>query len=286
MTIQGYPVPDLPGFDAYLGSLQPLTIYADPTLPWAEVAAIKSAADDLANLKVISRATVASWVQEHPRSANVLGLIVGLSQEKFKNTLKHHLKSSGWIMLSKEHPDDLVRMLDEEFDLIHLLDVQSGLSYDFGDILIARAGTRQTAAAAGASGRKVEDEIEAIAKELGLPYQARTRFTGRNGRTAPCDLVIPSGDHAEIAVAAKGFDSTGSKLSDAVTEIENMADVRQPRQYVLAVIDGIGWKNRLKDLRRIYTLWERRQIDGMYSLASLGSFRDDLREAARLRGLL
>ena len=65
-----------------------------------------------------------------------------------------------------------------------------------------------------------------------------------------------------------------------------MADVRLPRQYILAVIDGIGWKSRLADLRRIYRLWETRQIDGMYSLASLDIFRADLEEAARLRGLL
>jgi hypothetical protein len=54
----------------------------------------------------------------------------------------------------------------------------------------------------------------------------------------------------------------------------------------MAVIDGIGWKNRVNDLRRIYTLWERRQIDGMYTLAGLDRFRDDLQQAARLRGLL
>jgi hypothetical protein len=31
---------------------------------------------------------------------------------------------------------------------------------------------------------------------------------------------------------------------------------------------------------------EREQIDGMYSLASMDRFRDDRREAAKLRGLL
>jgi hypothetical protein len=177
-------------------------------------------------------------------------------------------------------------MLEENFDLNRLVTMQRRRPYDFGDVLVARAGTRLTAARAGASGRKVEDEIEAVAGDLGLPCQTRTRFTGRNGRTAPCDLAIPSGQHADIVVAAKGFDSTGSKLTDAVREIEEMADVRQARQFIMAVIDGIGWKSRLADLRRIYRLWERQQIDGMYSLATLDRFRHDLDEAARLRGLL
>ena len=61
-----------------------------------------------------------------------------------------------------------------------------------------------------------------------------------------------NGGNAAIAVAAKGFDSTGSKLTDAVREIEEMADVRLPRQFIMAVIDGIGWKSRQSDLRRIY----------------------------------
>lgn len=177
-------------------------------------------------------------------------------------------------------------MLDAEYDLVRLVEVQRGRRYEFGDILVARAGTRVTATRAGASGRRVEDDIEAIARDLGLAYETRTRFMGRNGRTSPCDLVVPSGPDAAIAVAAKGFDSTGSKLSDAVREIEEMADVRLPRQFIIAVIDGIGWKSRIADLRRIYTLWERKQIDGMYSLASLDRFREDLVGAARLRGLL
>lgn len=279
-------MPDIPTFSEYRASLGRLTTIADPTAASAGAAEIKAAAGSLAALPEINTATLAAWAGDHPAWVNVLGLAVGLSQEKLKNTLKHHFDTAGWVNLARERPDELVGMLEREFDLVRLIEVQRNRQYDFGDILIARAGTRQTATAAGASGRKIEDEIEAIARSLHLPYQTRTRFTGRNGRTAPCDLVIPTGREAEIAVAAKGFDSTGSKLTDAVREIEEMADVRQARQFIMAVIDGIGWKNRINDLRRIYTLWERHQIDGMYTLATLDSFRDDLQQAARLRGIL
>jgi len=277
---------DIPTFAEYLASLGRLTAHADPTVGFPEASEIKAAAASLAALDEITITTLTTWARDHPTWVNALGLSVGLSQEKLKNALKHLLGTSGWIILARERPGDLVRMLDQEFDLVRLVEVQRNRQYDFGDILVARGGTRQTANAAGASGRRVEDEIEAIARNLGLPCQTRTRFTGRNNRTAACDLVIPSGDSAEIAVAAKGFDSTGSKLTDAVREIEEMADVRQARQFIMAVIDGIGWKNRVNDLRRIYTLWERHQIDGMYTLTTLGRFRDDLQHAARLRGLL
>lgn len=279
-------MPEIPTFEEYLASLGQLTAHTDPTRATEETVRIKAAAASLAELDEITPDTLAAWAAEHYASANVLGLAVGLSQERLKTTLKYHLGTSGWLTLARERPSDLVEMLDREFELVHLVDFQRRRSYDFGDILVARASTRQTANSAAASGRMVEDHIEAIANDLGLPCETRTRFIGRNRRTAPCDLVIPSGSNADIAVAAKGYDSTGSKLGDAVREIEEMADVRLPRQYIMAVIDGIGWNNRLSDLKKIYILWERQQIDGMYTLATLDRFRDDLQQAARLRGLL
>jgi hypothetical protein len=276
----------IPTFEDYLASLGRLSAHVDPTASTPEAVAIKAAATSLKALPVVEIGSIAQWVKDHPAWVPVLGLSVGLSQERLKNTLRHAFNTSGWTTLAKARSIDLVNLLDVEFDLIRSLTVQRSRSYDFGDVLVARAGTRTTAVSARASGRRVEDEIEAIAVGLGLQCQTRTRFTGRNGRTAPCDLVIPSGAEAEIAVAAKGFDSTGSKLTDAVREIEEMADVRLPRQFVIAVIDGIGWKSRQADLRRIFTLWENRQIDGMYTLVTLGVFRNDIEEAARLRGLL
>jgi len=212
-------VPQIPTFTEYLASLGPLTAHADPTAVTPDTIEIKAAADSLAALPQITTGTLAAWASDNPARVNVLGLAVGLSQEKLKNVLKHNLGTSGWITLARERPGDLIGMLEEEFDLLRLIEAQRTQTYDFGDILIARSGTRQTATAASASGRKVEDEIEAVAKNLGLPYQTRTKFTGRDHRTAPCDLVIPAGNNAEIAVAAKGFDSTGSKLTDAVREV-------------------------------------------------------------------
>lgn len=276
---------NLPSFEEYVSSLGHLTAHIDPTASTPEASAIKAAADSLSALAAVTSETLTEWVTEHPHSVPALGLSVGLSQERLKNVLKHAFGSSGWITLSRERPADLVDMLDRDFDLVRQVEVQRADMYTFGDILVARAGTRVTATSAGVAGRKVEDEIEAIARDLGLVCETRTRFTGRNSRTAPCDLAIPSGADALIVVAAKGFDSTGSKLSDAVREIMEMADVRQPRQYVMAVIDGIGWKSRLADLRRIYELWLTKQIDGMYTLGSLDGFRVDLADAARRAGL-
>lgn len=277
---------DRPTFNEYLATLGRLSAHVDPTAASGQAAVIKAGAQSLAKLPDIDVKSMVSWVGENPTQVPVLGLAVGLSQERLKNVLRHHFDTSGWATLARGRPLELIQMLDQDFDLLRLLRVQRGQAYDFGDVLVARAGTRGTATRAGVSGRRVEDEIEAIATDLGLPSAMRSRFTGRNGRTAPCDLAIPDAATAEIVVAAKGFDSTGSKLTDAVREIEEMAQVRLARQSVFTVIDGIGWMSRKADLRRIYDLWTSNSIDGMYTLATLGDLRRDIEKSARLRGLL
>jgi hypothetical protein len=274
-------------FSRYLNALGQLTPHSDPNAPTPESEAIKRAYATLSFIRNddLSVETVTAWVEANPASVPVLGLVVGLGQERLKNVLKSRFDTSGWTTLARTRGRELVEWLDSEFNLVTVLSIQRMQTYDFGDILVARAGTRATASRAGVSGRKVEDEIEAVADGLGLPYRTRTRFTGRNGQTAPCDLVVTD-TVAEIVVAAKGFDSTGSKLTDAVREIQEMAAIRRPTQFVMAVVDGIGWKSRVADLRRIHQLWTDGEINGMYTLATLDAFRDDLAEAARLRGLL
>jgi hypothetical protein len=269
-----------------MATLGRLTAHIDPTASTPEAEEIKETARALEQVDAYTTSSLASWVRQNPSAVPVLGLVVGLSQERLKNVLRDRFSTSGWITLAQQRPDELVEWLDTDFDLLRLLTVQSEKVYEFGDVLVARAGTRVTATQAGKSGRKVEDEIESIVADLDIPYETRTRFTGRNGRTAPCDLVVPDSGEAQVVVAAKGFDSTGSKLTDAVREIQEMAAVRRPTQFVMAVIDGIGWKSRIADLRRIHQLWVDGEIDGMYTLATLDVFRRDLEHAAQLRGLL
>jgi hypothetical protein len=273
-------VSDAIPFDSYLASLGRLTAIVDPTASTAEAEDIREAVESLTTIANIEVASLSEWIAAQNNWVPVLGLVVGLGQEKLRNALKNTFDTTGHITLARTRATDLITMLDEEFDLLRLLRVQLDRTYGFADVLIARAGPRVTASSGQASGRKVEDEISAIADDLGLSHVDRSTYTGRNNRRGPADLIVPNAENALIVVAAKGFDSTGSKLTDAVREILEMAEIRLPTQFVFAVIDGIGWKQRQADLKRIHTLWESRQIDGMYTLASLDQFRADLQDAA------
>jgi hypothetical protein len=248
---------------------------------------IKTVARDLADLPTVDALSLTRFVRSRPESVPVLGLVVGLSQEKLKNALKHNLNTTGWVKLARTEPDRIIEMLDAHYELIRLLEMQRRAIYEFGDVLVARAGSKVTAAGGQTAGRLVEDAIEAVATELRLPFALRTRFVGRDNLNAPADLAIPAGGKdALIVVAAKGFDSTGSKLGDAVREVEEMARIRQARQFVMAVVDGIGWLSRGSDLAKIFALYQSQQIDGMYTLDMLDDFASDLEDAARRLRLL
>ena len=251
-------------------------------------ARIAAVVDALREIGPPSRDNLAMFVELHPDAVPVLATCVGLTQEQLKNQLSHRLGSSGWTTLARKRSAELIGVLDADFNLIALLTKQLDKQWSFSDVLLERyLWSRRGAANAVGQGRNVEDEVEAVVTRLGIAAQPRTRFTGRGGATGPCDLAMPSGgDLAQIVVAMKGFNSTGSKLSDAVREIEDMANVRLPNQYVFAVIDGIGWKNRQADLNRIYELWRKKSIDGLYALAHLDRFEVDLTSAARRLDLI
>lgn len=277
---------DSPDLIAYTHRLRRLTTHADPLAGNPQAEAIKAMAESLEALPDAAEPTLVKWVEAHPGGVYTLGLAVGLSQEKLKNLLKSQFGTSSWTKVAGQDPAALIEWLDAEFGLLAALDAQRGRPYSFGDVLAARGTSRQTATRAGVAGRMIEDQVEAIVKDLGLPYSMRGRFVGVNGRTGPADVAIPNFNDCVIAVGCKGFDSTGSKLTAAVSEITEMVDVHRPHQYLMAVVDGIGWHSRMGDFRRMWAHYEQHRIEGLYTLSDLDRFRDDLENAARRARLL
>jgi hypothetical protein len=274
-------------FDQYVSSLAP--VRAAPSLAAApEHVEIRAAVDAIEKLGAVDQAALAQLFHDSPAALGTFALAVGLSKERLGNWLRHQFGTSGYTKLSDPTTAfGVIVAMDTEFQLVDVLAAERGKTFNYADVLVARAGTRQRAGEAQAGGRGIEDAVEALAVGLKLPYELRTRFTGRGDRDAPCDLAIPGGGtNAQIVCAAKGFDSTGSKLGDAVREIEEMAEVRLPRQFVYAVVDGIGWHRRRADLQRIFGLFESNRIDGLYTVAMLPTFQDDLEAAAKRLGLI
>jgi hypothetical protein len=272
-------------FDEFCNSLSDLAQHAVVSDEARET--VEAAASALQELPVVDRAALGELIRVHPEWVPTLGACIRLSQEALQNQLRARTGSSGWVKKARAAPLEIICALDEGYNLVEEVLAQRQREWSFADILLERQSSRSRAAGSILRGRSLEDEVQAIVAGLGLEVEMRGRFIGRGGDDAPCDVAIPrAGADALIVGSAKGFNSTGSKLTDAVREVEEMADVRLPRQFVFAFVDGIGWLRRAADLRRIYDLWAMQSIDGLYSLAHLDQFRQDLGDAARRLGLL
>lgn len=225
--------------------------------------------------------TLAQLFGERPAYVEVAAIAVGLPRERFKTWLKDRFDTAGWVTLARQRAPELVDAMNEDFALLEFLAGERHREWTWGDALAMAMAGRRSARGAVAQGRALEDEVEAILDGLGLTFEARTFFEGSGRETAPADFVVRNADgDVQIAIAVKGMDSTGSKLTDAAREIESMATVRTPGQYVFAVVDGLGWKRRVSDLRRILKLADSRRIEGVYSRATFDELTLKLRDAA------
>lgn len=275
----------VPTFDQYLATLSAV----DTAVPGGDPHALGLCQQATAAIQAalpLNKKKLAKILQADPHLAPVLAAAAGLSQERFRGWLTQHFDTGGWVKLAQTDAGALANAFDSELDLVNVLEAQASRRWTWADVLTRTMAPRQRAASSVEQGRALEDAVEGIVTALKLPFVPRTRFNGTGGQTGPADFAIPgSGAETLIAVAVKGFDSTGSKLTDAATEIETMAEVRQPRQYIFAVVDGVGWLRRKNDLRKIHRLWTDNRIDGLYNVTTLPPFKKALADAARRHNL-
>lgn len=275
-----------PTFDAYvqsLGAVAPAQIAAEPDA----LNLCTRATATLVSLRPISPPKLAAAVAADPEIVPVLAAAAGQSQERFKGWLKQQFGTEGWVKLGRQRSTDLVAALDTHFGLLTLLEVQMEREWTWADVLARVMAPRQRAGSAIQQGRDLEDDVQEVIEDLSLAFTVRASFEGTAGQIAPADFAVPAGGSgALIAVAVKGFDSTGSKLTDARREIEEMAKVRRPTQFIFAIVDGIGWLRRRHDLQRIHTLWIENRIDGLYTRTTLPDFRTALTNASRRLDLI
>jgi hypothetical protein len=149
-------------------------------------------------------------------------------------------------------------------------------TWTIDDVLFERYRFGRGRAIAGQlRGRSLEDAVEAILRESGIPYEARVTFRSRTG-TAKCDFAIPSRDLPKIVIETKGFEATGSKLTDVLGDVEKIEKVRDHHMHFFVVTDGRGWFNRQSDLKRLVEFHDKGVIDMIYTSKRLPQLSKDL----------
>lgn len=235
----------------------------------------------------ITRESLIQLVKRNPMAVPYLGTCVGLSNDRLKSHLKHLYQTESWNIVSKKHAESFVDYFDENFSLVDEVKVQYERNWSFSDVLFERfVWSKRIAGKAIDQGKALEDAIEKVVKELGLSYKMRDDFIGRRNIKVGCDLRIPAEGEPLIVGAAKTYGSTGSKQGDAVREIRELAELREPRQYVFAFIDGLGWKRRVKDLERIHQMLVDKEINGIYTASMMDQLKRDIEHIAKAHGLL
>ena len=207
-----------------------------------------------------------------------IGLFLGFSKDKLEIELTDRLGPGGTGI--KRYQRDREAYLDvlEELGLRDAMTATVNTKPVWSDILKERLRSGRGSAIQGQQrGRELEDFTEEIIKEVfGSDYEPRCSFQGVNG-LAKCDFAIPNKAQPFILIESKGYGETGSKMSDIIGDVDAIIGAKRHDASLLIITDGLTWKARANDLRKII----QRQNDGLitriYTKKMCDQFKADLK---------
>ncbi|TPI32976.1 hypothetical protein FJW08_07315 [Mesorhizobium sp. B3-2-1] len=157
----------------------------------------------------------------------------------------------------------------------------------WSDILVERLRAGRGSAISGQKrGRGLEDFVEALVREVfGDAYETRCTFTGADGKPAKCDVAIPSRTRPSIVIEVKGYGATGSKMTDIIGDLDAIIDAKRHGTKLLFVTDGMTWKQRTSDLKKIVDRQNQGKIDRIYTTLMREQFLKDLQSMKTILSL-
>jgi hypothetical protein len=207
-------------------------------------------------------------------------LFMGLSKDQFTVLLRQARANAGIGVKAFEsdrgaYLADLLSM-----GLLEAMAAEANREAHWTDVLVERLRSGRGSAIVGQKrGRGVEDFAEAIIKSVfGHRYEARCTFSGPRTTSAKCDFAIPTKESARILVEAKGYGATGSKMTDILGDIHSIIEAKRADTALLLVTDGLTWKDRQSDLRKLIDLQNQGDITRIYTYSMAPQFDMDLRQ--------
>lgn len=263
--------------DDILATLQPLIVEWQDDVAWRVITEIEAIPPKPAFTVEDVQAILDKRFED---GMLILRLFLGLSKDLFTAAIQEALGGSGAGVMRyranrKAFVDGLVRL-----GILDAMAEQTNRTPKWGDILVERLRSGRGSAISGQKrGRGVEDFAEAIVKKVfGEAYEARGSFTGARGKTAKCDFAIPSKVDPRILIESKGYGATGSKMTDVIGDIEKIIAAKRTDTAFLFFTDGLTWKQRRNDFRKIVEYQNAGDITRIYTYAMVQQFEDDLRQ--------
>ncbi len=214
-------------------------------------------------------------------------LFLGLSKDQFTAQL-HAARGSAGIGVKAYRADGAGFISDlSRLGLLEAMAAEANRQAHWSDVLVERLRSGRGSAISGQRrGRDVEDFAESIIKTVfAESYEARCTFTGPRGTTAKCDFAIPSKSAARILVESKGYGATGSKMTDIIGDLNTIIAAKRTDTALLFFTDGLTWKERQSDLRKLVELQNNGDITRIYTYAMAHQFEQDLRQLKSESGL-
>jgi hypothetical protein len=205
-------------------------------------------------------------------------LFLGLSKDQFVARLREVRGKEGiGVKAYRAQRDGFVEALLST-GILEAMAEEANRKPQWSDVLVERLRSGRGSAIAGQKrGRGAENFAETIVKKVfAKKYQTRCAFTGPRGRVAKCDFAIPSKTEPRILIEAKGYGATGSKMSDVLGDIQAIIDAKRRDTAFLFFTDGITWRQRESDLRKIVEFQNNGDITHIYTYSMADQFETDL----------
>ncbi len=207
-------------------------------------------------------------------------LFMGQSKDSF-TALLHSVRGDAGIGVKAYKADKSSFLRDlRTTGLLDSMAAETNRKAHWSDVLIERLRSGRGSAISGQKrGRGVEDFAEAVVRRVfGDQYQMRCTFHGPRNTTAKCDFAIPSKGDARILIESKGYGATGSKMTDILGDIHTIVGAKRHDSALLFFTDGLTWKERKSDLRKLVELQNNGEILRIYTCAMAEQFEADLRQ--------
>jgi len=208
-------------------------------------------------------------------------LFLGLSKDQFVSVLRGIRGDAAGIGV-KGYRVDKDAFIEDVLStgLLEAMAEEANRKAHWGDVLVERLRSGRGSAISGQRrGRDVEDFAEAIVRKVfGENFQVRCPFKGPRAQDAKCDFAIPSKSAACILIESKGYGATGSKMTDILGDIRTIIAAKRPDTAFLFFTDGLTWKQRGSDLRKIVEFQNSGDITRIYTYAMADQFESDLRQ--------
>ncbi len=218
----------------------------------------------------------------------IIRTFLGMSKDQFTPLLGEALGSGGSGL--KRYQSDRSAFLSALTDLgvLDAIITEVNRPLHWTDTMVERLRSGRGSAISGQRrGRSAEDFAEAIIERVfgENGYGVRATFSGKNNKPAKCDFAIPNKATPRIVVESKGFAATGSKMSDVLGDVRAIIDAKRSDTVFLFFTDGLTWRQRQSDLRKIIIHQNEGDIARIYTQAMAAQFEADLITLRRECGL-